>query len=207
MPVSARETDERKARRRDEVKQRLQQALRLEVRDQPFREVKIEQIAEAADLSRSAFYFYYRDKSDLLMDATTGTVEMLYAEADRWWHGDGEPASMIRESLGGVVSVWEQNADVLRVVTEVSTYDEEIRKFWRGLVLTFIDATADFIRREQAAGRAPADVDPSPVAELLVWQLERSLYIYVSTGDRPAAEIVEPVASLWLRAIYAAEPG
>ena len=171
------------------------------VADAPFKDVTIDEIAGRAGLSRSAFYFYFRDKQDLLLAATEEVVQELYREADRWWHGEGDPRLLIREAIQGVVSVYARHASLLRVATEVSTYDDEVGEFWRELVGRFIAATADHLRRERTAGRLRA-LDPDRTAESLVWMAERCCYIYLAQGERSPAEVVESMAPLWHSALY-----
>ena len=109
-------------------------------------------------------------------------AEELYAMADRWWHGEGPPAERVREAIEGVVAVYAERAGVLRVVTEVSTYDEEVRDAWRGIVGRFIEAGAEHIRSEQEKGLISPALDPTATAEALVWMNERYCYMYLGAG-------------------------
>lgn len=191
--------------RRDEVKGRLRDGLLTVLEVTSFRDLRIESIAEAAGLSRSAFYFYYRDKRDILMDAAAGVSEELYAEADRWWHGEGPPGEIIRGALGDVSRHWSENAVLLRTVTEASTYDDGIRRFWRDMVGRFVSATADHIQREQDAGRIPPSIDARSTSEQMIWGAERTLYVFGLTGERDPADVVEAIATYWMLALYGAD--
>ena len=189
-------------RRRDEVRAKIiSSALRLAERG-PFRDLSVDEIARAAGLSRSAFYTHFRDKSDLLLGAVEEIADELYRMADRWWHGEGPPAEQVRVAIGGVASVYAKHAGVLRVATEVSTYDEDVREFWLGIVQRFIDATAEHIYAEQAAGLIPASLKPEPTAESLVWMVERSCYIHLARADRKPGEVVRAIAPVWTAALY-----
>lgn len=175
--------------------------LRL-VGEQSFTDLTIDDIAREAGISRSAFYFYFRDKQELLMALTTEVANELYHEADRWWHGVGEPEALVRAALEGIGGVYEQYVGLLRVATEVSTYDEEVRQFWRSLIERFIDATAEHLVREGRAGRVRA-TDPRHTAEALIWMVERTLYIYVGGREREAQEVIDMLVPLWVTALYA----
>ena len=50
-----------------------------------------------------------------------------------------------------MVSIYAEHAGLLRVATEVSTYDDEVRAFWVSVLDRFIAETADHIRSEQRA--------------------------------------------------------
>ncbi len=128
--------------------------------------------------------------------------------ADRWWHGEGPPAERVRVALEGVVAVYAEHAGLLRVATEVSTYDEEVREVWMAIVERFIEATAEHIRSEQAKGLITAALEPRATAEALVWMNERCSYIYLGRGERRPEELVErDGAGLDRRAVSGRDPG
>ncbi len=168
----------------------------------PFRDVTVDEIARAAGLSRSAFYTHFRDKHDLLLEAVREVAEELYRMSDLWWSGEGPPGQRVRQSIEGVVSVYSEHAGLLRVATEVSTYDDEVRDFWLSIMGRFIDATADHIRSEQATGLIPKKMEAQATAEGLVWMAERCCYIYLARGDRTPEAVVEAMAPVWAAALY-----
>ena len=152
-------TSPKTLKRREETKARLREALLKHLDHSSFRDLRIEDVAESAGLSRSAFYFYYPDKQALLMEAAAGASAALFAEGERWWHGEGEPEELIRAALTGVSSTWGENEIVLCTAFEVSTYDPEMNEFWRQLVGGFVTATAEHIAREQEAGVVDRGID------------------------------------------------
>jgi AcrR family transcriptional regulator len=166
-----------------------------------FKALTIDDIAVAAGIKRSAFYFYFRDKEDLLEHAAEDVVALLYEQADRWWHGQGEPESRVRAALDGVTAVYAEHADLLRVITEVSSYDPDVREFWRALVERFVSATADHLRAEQAVGRAPG-IDPDETAFQLVWMVERCCYVRIATGDTPPEDLARSLTRTWMALLY-----
>jgi hypothetical protein len=91
---------------------------------------------------------------------------------------------------------------VLRLATEVSTYDQEVREAWRAIVERFIEAGADHIRSEQSRGLISPGLDPVSTAEALVWMNERYSYIYLGGDERPASEVVEALLPVWTAALY-----
>jgi AcrR family transcriptional regulator len=190
--------------RRESVRARLRVALLELVDAKPFKDIAVDDLARTAGIKRSAFYVYFGDKRDLLVATTAGTADALYGEADRWWHGEGPPEQRLTEALAGMAELYERHASLLRVATEVSTYDDEVRVFWRGVVERFIDATADHLRREQEAGRVPRSLDAQATAESLVWMAERCCYVYLATGERSARELGESLSATWTAALYPA---
>jgi AcrR family transcriptional regulator len=168
----------------------------------PFRDLTVDEITRRAGISRSAFYTHYRDKHELLLVAVEEVADELYRMADRWWHGEGPPAERVRLALEGVISVYSENADLLRVTAEVSTYDEEVRGVWLAIIERFIEATAEHISSEQQKGLITARLEPRPTAESLVWMNERLSYIYLGRGERSPEDLVEAMAPVWTAALY-----
>src|SRR5215212_6657156 len=125
-------------RKREQARQDvLRGALRLS-EERPFHDVTVEEIARAATISRSAFYTHFSDKHDLLLAALREVADELRRESEGWWESDGPPADRVRQAITGVVSIYAEHASLLRVATEVSTYDDEVRAFWVSVIDRFI---------------------------------------------------------------------
>ena len=167
-----------------------------------YADLNIERIATRAGISRTAFYFYFRDKRELLMRLTEDVNEQLYAQADIWWSGEGDPALDIREALTRIADLYRRHGVLLRAIVEVSTYDEEVATFWRGMVARFAEATERRIEREQDAGRAPA-MPAAATAFALTWMSERSFYQEL-VQDEPVAydDLVEALVRIWVSTVY-----
>jgi AcrR family transcriptional regulator len=193
--------DGRRRRREQAREQVLRSALRL-ADESPFHDVTVEEIARAAGISRSAFYTHFSDKHDLLLAALREVAAELRRESEGWWDGDGPPAERVREAITGVVSIYAENARLMGVATEVSTYDDEVRAFWVSVLDRFIVETADHIRSEQRAGLIPDMLEPRPTAEGLVWMVERCCYVYLAEGDRAPEKLVADLAPVWVAALY-----
>jgi AcrR family transcriptional regulator len=188
-------------RRREDVRAQLVDAM-VELADgASFGELTVDEIARRAGLSRSAFYFYFQDKHDLLSAAAAEVVEELYEQADRWWHGEGEAEALVRRALTGVASLYARHRRLLGLAVEVSTYDREFGGVWRALVGRFVDATVEHVRVEQEANRV-GPLDPLATAEPLVWMTERCLWLFLGTGERSVDDVVDELAPVWMATIY-----
>lgn len=168
-----------------------------------FQDLKIERIATSAGISRTAFYFYFKDKRELLMRLAEDVTGELYGQADAWFSGtDGAPEDQVHEALEAIARLYFEHGPLLRAIVEVSTYDEEIAVFWRAMLQRFADATTSRITAEQAAGRAPA-MPASATAFALVWMTERTFYQQMVQGAPIALEeLVAALNGVWLRAVY-----
>jgi AcrR family transcriptional regulator len=188
-------------RNRQEVESAVREALlRLLSEGIPFKNLTVDELARAAGLSRTAFYFYFPGKEQALMSAASEVNTELFERADTWWHGEGPPEELVRGALRGILQVYVEHAALLRAAFELSSYSQEFEDFYKGLLDRFVRATADHLRREQEAGRLrPLDCDV--VAETLVWMAERCNHVLIKQGRSPE-ELVDAMTSVWVHALY-----
>ena len=159
-----------------------------------YADLSVEQISERAGRTRTAFYFYFRDKRDLLMRATEQVAESLFDRADRWWSGEGGREEL-RSALEGILVTYRSHAPLLRAIVEASTYDDEVGDFWRDLIERFIGATEERIASEGEIAHAKAFA--------LVWMTERAAYQHVARGGSLDDRLlVDALVEIWERAVY-----
>jgi AcrR family transcriptional regulator len=167
-----------------------------------YADLNIERIATRAGISRTAFYFYFADKRELLMRLSEDVTDELFTEADIWYSGSGDPEAEIREALANIARLYEQHGPLLRAIVEVSTYDEDVAVFWRQLLARFVDASRSRIIAEQEAGKS-SGCDPAATAFALCWMAERVLYQeLVQDAPIPREDLVESLVCIWMRTIY-----
>ncbi len=147
-----------------------------------YADLHVERIATRAGISRTAFYFYFRDKRELLMRLTGEVAEQIFANADVWSAGSGDPAAELAEAIANVAATYREHGDVLRAVVEVSAYDEQVAAFWHAVVDRFVEATRHRIEAEAELGRTTV-ADPGATAFALCWMTERALHQQVVRGD------------------------
>jgi len=167
----------------------------------PFKKLTVDELARAAGLSRTAFYFYFPGKEQALMSAAREVTDELYARADTWWHGDGPPEELVRTALEGILQVYVEHAALLRTAVEVTAYSAEFEAFYKELVDRFVRATSDHLRRERDRGRLREPVDCDVAAEGLVWMAERCNHMLIKQGRSPR-EVVDGLTTVWVHALY-----
>jgi AcrR family transcriptional regulator len=169
-----------------------------------YSELSIERIATRAGISRTAFYFYFHDRRELLMRLTEEVAELLYAEADTWWSGEGDGPTELAQALRQVIALYRDHDVLLRAVVEAAAVDEAVAGFWRALVGRFVEASRRRIEAEQAAGR----IDPLPADEVafaLSWMTERTCYQrLVQGGDLDDDAFTAGLVRVWTGALYGA---
>jgi AcrR family transcriptional regulator len=166
-----------------------------------YADLRIEEIATRAGISRTAFYFYFRDKRELLMRLTEDVADVLYAEADAWWSGGGDGREDLERALAVVVALYREHGVLLRAVVEASAYDEAVAGFWRALVGRFVEASRRRIEEEQARG-AMTGVAAEATAFALTWMTERACYQRLAQGGDLTDDFQTGLVHIWVAALY-----
>ena len=185
------------------MKAQLRRSLHGLAADRSFLDVRVSDITSGAGLSRSAFYFYYEDKRDLLIESIREVGETLFDRANGRLGEEGDPQQLIREVLLSNAKTWSRHSDLLRMVIEASIYDEPIRLFWRGIVEDFMAAVAERIAIDQRAGIVPAEIEPVMCAEFLVVATEGFFYRRLARTAGSPEDAVAALEPIWSRVLYA----
>jgi AcrR family transcriptional regulator len=174
--------------------------------------LSVERIATRAGISRTAFYFYFADKRELLVRLASRLSDELYREADAWWSSAGDGPEQLTVALDRIAALYRAHGPLVCAIVEVSTYDEVVGPFWHALVGRFVDATAERIAAEVAAGRAGAGgggsgggspVKPEATAFALVWMTERTLHqMLLQHGRVQDDELVRALERIWITTVY-----
>ena len=172
-----------------------------------YADLSIERIATRAGISRTAFYFYFHDKRELLMRLTEDVAERLYAEADAWWSGDGDGPAELDSALRKVIALYREHGVLLRAVVEAAAVDDAVAGFWRALVGRFVEASRRRIEAEQAEGR----IGPMPAARDRVRALvddRAGLLPAPGAGRGPGrAGFTTGLVRIWTGALYGRSGG
>jgi TetR/AcrR family transcriptional regulator, ethionamide resistance regulator len=167
-----------------------------------YTDLGIERIATRAGISRTAFYFYFHDKRELLMRLTEDVAELLYAEADAWWSGAGDGPAELDGALRKVIALYREHGVLLRAVVEAAAVDDAVAGFWRALVGRFVEASRRRIQAEQAAGRI-GPLSAEEVAFALSWMTERACYQRLAQDrDLDDDAFTAGLVRVWTGALY-----
>ena len=168
----------------------------------PFSELSVERIARRAGISRTAFYFYFSDKRELLVRLTEDVNALILEQANLWWEREGDPADRVRHALENSLAIHREHALLLRAVAQAATYDESVAGHHRHLVSRVADVTRRHVERENAAGRTRC-ADPRATALALTLMTEAAFHQLDEAPGEPGDEgLVEALTAIWVRSIY-----
>ena len=205
VPVDALSSSEPRRRRRrtpEVAEQEIVAAAEALLRERPFRELTVDEVMRRTDLSRPSFYVYFRDRHHLVLRVVEHIGAELFSMADRWFKGEGDGPTLAREATEGIVAVFAEHGPVLRALADAAADDPGVEAVYSELVQSFIDVTAEHIRREVEAGRI-LPLDARETATALVWMNER--YLTLSLGREPAGDravVAQTLVTIWSRVLY-----
>ena len=176
--------------------------LRLLEQGKPFKDLTVDELAREAGLSRTAFYFYFPGKTQVLLAAAAQITDVAFDIADEWWSGEGPPRDLLRKAVAGNVRVYVEHASVIRTMVEATYYDPEVRAFYAQAMERFVSAATDYLREEKRAGRLRRDLDPEAVAPVLIWMGERCHDVLIGTEHRDPDDVVDALVTVWQHALY-----
>jgi len=206
MARSAPAARRRLPRKGDLTEQRLLREAEALLAERPLSAIGIDEIAQAAGISRSSFYFYFASREALLRTLGERAQEEVLTSADSWLNRTDEPpADAIARALAENLAMWRRHGSVLRALHDAQHTDEQTDALRLAIARRFVDATAAQIEREREAGLAPsAPPDARRLAAILTGMNDRAFY---DASLRPPSrqrdrELVQALTTVWLRSVY-----
>jgi TetR/AcrR family transcriptional regulator, ethionamide resistance regulator len=171
-----------------------------------YAQLNVERIATRAGISRTAFYFYFSDKRELLLRLTEDVTDELYRQGDIWFSGKGEPADELREALSKMGALYREHGAVLKAIVQAAATDDEIAVSWHRIVDRFVDATTMRLEELQRSSRSVVREDARATAFALCWMIERTFNQQLVFGEPFSEEaLVDALTGIFVRAVYGAE--
>jgi AcrR family transcriptional regulator len=204
--LTAAEIDARRrdARRREIVERILPAVEELLTTARGYRNVSVEQILHSSGLSRSTFYRYFKDKSELLLALSEPALETIMKAAMRPWElGPGMTRGQLEAELRRTIDAYRPHIALLNAMTEASAYDERVSEQFLSGYTAVRRAIADHLREGQREGFVRADVHPDETAGWLTWMAERGMSQLVpSVDDAGLRLLAESMAAIVWHAVY-----
>lgn len=137
-----------------------------------YRATRLEQVAEAAGVTKGTIYYYFRNKEDLFRQTILRHRDLTHARLDDVMRGvQGSVAARLRAGLG---EAWREvegpNGALLRLmIGEVSIEAPELFRDWfEDSIAQGGDELAAVVREGQASGEFRADADAEVAARQFI---------------------------------------
>ena len=171
----------------------------------PFRDMTVSSLMAATGVSRSAFYQYFKDLHELMETLLDMLQQEIFNVAKPWLEGVGDPVTLLRETLAGLVHVCYQRGPFLRAITDAAVTDPRLEKAWLEFLVGFDDAATARIEADQKQGLIP-DFDARPVAFAL--NRLNAYTLLQAFGQHPRKQpepVREALVRIWISTLYGSE--
>ncbi|UCG08836.1 MAG: TetR/AcrR family transcriptional regulator [Desulfobacterales bacterium] len=171
----------------------------------PFRDMTVSSLMASTGMSRSAFYQYFNDLHELMETLLDMLQQEIFDVAEPWLVGVGDPVTLLRETLAGLVQVCYQRGPFLRAITDAATTDSRLENAWLQFLAGFDDAATARIEADQKQGLIP-DFEARPVAFAL--NRLNAYTLLQAFGQHPRKQpepVREALARVWISTLYGSE--
>ncbi|MCW3819251.1 TetR/AcrR family transcriptional regulator [Micromonospora sp. DR5-3] len=175
------------------------------LRERPFGDISIDDLAKGAGISRPTFYFYFSSKDAVLLTLLDRVTEEANAAAgdvlDRLAE---DPRARWRELIARFHATFGGHRAVVLACAQVRGTNAEVRRLWAEVLERWVRAVEAAIEGERRRGAAPDGLPARDLAIALNSMNERVWYATFA-GDGPAVaerDVVDVLLDVWLTAIY-----
>jgi AcrR family transcriptional regulator len=198
---------ERRRRRRPNVAEsEILTAAENFLRKFRFRELTVEKLMTRTGLTRSSFYYHFRDQGHLVIKLTERLGQRNRALAERWVAGH-ESVPDLCGVIRDLTDFYVSEGPLLRALSDAASNDHLVEVAYRQMLDSLIQATAEKIRVEMECGTTPIkDLAPREIATALL--LMNEAYFIEKLGRQPQAKptvVAHTLQTIWLRVLYDVE--
>ncbi len=143
----------------------------------PVGELTVGEIADAAGVRRSGFYFYFESKYAALAVITSEIWSKLMDQAQVFARsGDESVADFIERSADIALDLWHEHEGVLMASVEAIPLDEQLAALWQEWILRLSAIITEQVLKDQKRGLAhPVSPD---VPALISTLLEMTMHMF-----------------------------
>ena len=145
------------------------------LREFPFRELTVENLMARTGLTRSSFYYHFRDQGHLIIKLTERLGQRNRALVGPWIAGH-ESVSDLCGVIRDLAEFYVSEGPLLRALSDAASSDDLVEVAYRQMLDSLIQATAQKIGAEMESGRTPiTDLAPREIATALLLMNEAYL--------------------------------
>lgn len=165
-------------------------------------DTRVADIVTVADVAQGTFYTYFDSKETVFAEVAHQVIETMMDDLHTEYLADMDPVERVRRAMVRFIDAYRPNAVMIGLIEQVGTFTPEMRRLRLRLRESFVDRTAQGIRRQQEEGVADAVADPEMFAEVLGAMVDQICYLWFFLGKKFDADaVVETLTSVWARGI------
>lgn len=175
------------------------------LRQRPFGDISVDDLARGAGISRPTFYFYFPSKDAVLLtlldrvteEADTAAGDVLDRLAEN-------PRARWRQLISRFHDTFSAHRAVVLACAQVRGTNPEVRQLWAAVLQRWVQAVEAAVTAERARGAAPPGLPAKDLAIALISMNERVWYATFAADGPAVAEpdVVDVLLDIWLTSIY-----
>ncbi|GAA2862438.1 TetR/AcrR family transcriptional regulator [Pseudonocardia halophobica] len=179
------------------------------LRERSLAEISVGDIASAAGVARSGFYFYFASKgavvtallADVFGEMAAGAIDLLAAAED--------PREAVRQALRHTWESWRDHQGLVLAMLDARGTDPAVRELWDAWIDRFVAPVAVLVEGHRQAGMAPAGVAAADLVAVLLAANERTFERLSRSGASPTLidDALEALVAVWTAALYGPTTG
>ena len=170
-----------------------------------YADINVATVVAEAGISRSTFYAYFVDKTNLLRMWYAEFTQVILAAAQAWWSLDGTATKGdVRAALERIVDAYRAHPELMAATHEAIGTDHGVREAVDATMHEYIDGLRAHIETGQAGGFVDPSLPAAETAYWLQWMAERGLHRMVRAESRSSQErLAEAYTSIVWNTLYA----
>jgi TetR/AcrR family transcriptional regulator, ethionamide resistance regulator len=171
-----------------------------------YADINVSTVVAEAGISRSTFYAYFVDKTNLLRIWYAEFTQVILAAAQAWWSLDGTATKGdVRAALERIVDAYRAHPELMAATHEAIGTDHGVREAVDATMHEYIDGLRAHIETGQAGGFVDPSLPAAETAYWLQWMAERGLHRMVrATPTSSQEQLAEAYAGIVWNTLYAA---
>lgn len=171
-----------------------------------YADINVANVAAEAGISRSTFYSYFVDKTNLLRTWYVEFTQVVLGAAQQWWSLDATATKAdVRDALEHIIDAYRPHPELMAATHEAIGTDHGVREAVAGSMRQYIDGLRAHIETGQAAGFIDPGLPAYETAYWLQWMAERGLHMTARRDPETGpTQMTEAYASIVWNTLYAA---
>jgi TetR/AcrR family transcriptional regulator, ethionamide resistance regulator len=169
-----------------------------------FQSLSVERLITRAEISRTTFYRYFRDKGELLAELSRSAIEQIVTVTEQLWSlPDDAGYDDVADAIEEVVRVFLPHTALMNAVTSAAATNPDVqRQFQQGFEAARA-AAATAIARGRNHGIVRPSLDPDTTAGWLTWMAERGMSQLVAPATpEQRAQLIHTLTSIIWFTLY-----
>src|ERR1700757_3126230 len=192
--------------RRDELRAQVLAIVEKQLRSgATYADINVASVVAEAGISRSTFYAYFVDKTNLLRTWYAEFTQVILDAARTWWSLDGTATIQdVRAALERIMDAYRAHPELMAATHEAIGTDHGVREVVDDAMRRYIDGLRTHIEAGQADGFIDRSLPAAETAYWLQWMAERGLHRMVRAESRSSQDrLAEAYTSIVWNALYA----